>query len=177
MQPGRKHNNMAGRSGIGVLVTGFSRVGALKKHAPLVFTDNNNRQQETKWSVCVFPAKAGNTKKLQPTWKKVGLFIDLHYMHTTWISHVHHMEITSTPCGPQVGMTCSSHGYHIVTDPSYNLPWVIIPWCCWYIFPNPWSVHCGFLFRTQCHCRWFWWWCSQLCFFLFFLLLSFLCNL
>ena len=28
---------MAGRSGIGVLVTGFSRVGALKKHAPLVF--------------------------------------------------------------------------------------------------------------------------------------------
>ena len=29
---------MAGRSGIGVLVTGFSRVGALKKHAPLVFT-------------------------------------------------------------------------------------------------------------------------------------------
>ena len=29
---------MAGRSGIGVLVTGFSRVGALKKHAPLVFS-------------------------------------------------------------------------------------------------------------------------------------------
>ena len=28
---------MAGRSGTGVLVTGFSRVGALKKHAPLVF--------------------------------------------------------------------------------------------------------------------------------------------
>ena len=38
LQPGRKHYNMAGRSGIGVLVTGFSRVGALKKHAPLVFT-------------------------------------------------------------------------------------------------------------------------------------------
>ena len=29
---------MAGRSGIGVLVTGLSRVGALKKHAPLVFS-------------------------------------------------------------------------------------------------------------------------------------------
>ena len=28
---------MTGRSGIGVLVAGFSRVGALKKHAPLVF--------------------------------------------------------------------------------------------------------------------------------------------
>ena len=28
-----KIDNMAGRSGIGVLVTGFSRVGALKKHA------------------------------------------------------------------------------------------------------------------------------------------------
>ena len=27
---------MTGRSGIGVLVVGFSRVGALKKHAPLV---------------------------------------------------------------------------------------------------------------------------------------------
>ena len=37
LQPGRKHDNMAGRSGIGVLVTGFSRVGALKNHAPLVF--------------------------------------------------------------------------------------------------------------------------------------------
>ena len=37
LQPGRKHNNMAGRSEIGVLVTRFSRVGALKKHAPLVF--------------------------------------------------------------------------------------------------------------------------------------------
>ena len=32
---------MAGRSGIGVLVTGFSRVGALKKHAPLVFSAND----------------------------------------------------------------------------------------------------------------------------------------
>ena len=32
---------MAGRSGIGVLVTGFSRVGALKKHAPLVFNSQN----------------------------------------------------------------------------------------------------------------------------------------
>ena len=31
---------MAGRSGIGVLVGGFSRVGALKKHAPLVFNWN-----------------------------------------------------------------------------------------------------------------------------------------
>ena len=40
LQPGRKQNNMAGRSGIGVLVTGFSRVGALKKHAPLVFSSN-----------------------------------------------------------------------------------------------------------------------------------------
>ena len=29
---------MTGRSGIGVLVAGFSRVGALKKHAPLVFS-------------------------------------------------------------------------------------------------------------------------------------------
>ena len=29
---------MTGRSGIGVLVVGFSRVGALKKHAPLVFS-------------------------------------------------------------------------------------------------------------------------------------------
>ena len=38
LQPGRKHNNMAGRSGIGVLITGFSRVGALKKHAPLVYS-------------------------------------------------------------------------------------------------------------------------------------------
>ena len=38
LQSGRKNNNMAGRSGIGVLVTGFSLVGALKKHAPLVFT-------------------------------------------------------------------------------------------------------------------------------------------
>ena len=28
---------MSGRFGIGVLVAGFSRVGALKKHAPLVF--------------------------------------------------------------------------------------------------------------------------------------------
>ena len=35
---GRKTNNMTGRSGIGVLVAGFSRVGALKKHAPLVFS-------------------------------------------------------------------------------------------------------------------------------------------
>ena len=31
---------MSGRSGIGVLVAGFSRVGALKKHAPLVFSTN-----------------------------------------------------------------------------------------------------------------------------------------
>ena len=31
---------MTGRSGIGVLVAGFSRVGALKKHAPLVFNRN-----------------------------------------------------------------------------------------------------------------------------------------
>ena len=31
---------MSGRSGIGVLVAGFSRVGALKKHAPLVFSCN-----------------------------------------------------------------------------------------------------------------------------------------
>ena len=38
LQSGRKNNNMTGRSGIGVLVAGFSRVGALKKHAPLVFT-------------------------------------------------------------------------------------------------------------------------------------------
>ena len=37
LQSGRKNNNMVGRSGIGVLVTGLSRVGALKKHAPLVF--------------------------------------------------------------------------------------------------------------------------------------------
>ena len=33
-----KNNNMSGRSGIGVLVAGFSREGALKKHAPLVFS-------------------------------------------------------------------------------------------------------------------------------------------
>ena len=37
---------MAGRSGIGVLVTGFSRVGALKKHAPLVFTLNKDETVE-----------------------------------------------------------------------------------------------------------------------------------
>ena len=33
---------MTGRSGIGVLVAGFSRVGALKKHAPLVFNLSRN---------------------------------------------------------------------------------------------------------------------------------------
>ena len=38
LQSGRKNKNMAGRSGIGVLVTGFSRVGAFKKHPPLIFT-------------------------------------------------------------------------------------------------------------------------------------------
>ena len=38
LQSGRKNNNMSGRSGIGVLVAGFSRVGASKKHAPLIFT-------------------------------------------------------------------------------------------------------------------------------------------
>ena len=36
-----KIKNMVGRSGIGVLVTGLSRVGALKKHAPLVFSPAN----------------------------------------------------------------------------------------------------------------------------------------
>ena len=41
LQSGRKNNNMTGRSGIGVLVAGFSRVGALKKHAPLVFNLNS----------------------------------------------------------------------------------------------------------------------------------------
>ena len=45
---------MAGRSGIGVLVTGFSRVGALKKHAPLVFNPNPDwmtiNMTKTKWS-------------------------------------------------------------------------------------------------------------------------------
>ena len=45
LQPGRKHNNMPGRSGIGVLVTGFSRVGALKKHAPLVFTSYRSKMR------------------------------------------------------------------------------------------------------------------------------------
>ena len=40
LQSGQKNNNMAGRSGIGVLVTGFSRVGASKKHAPLVFSED-----------------------------------------------------------------------------------------------------------------------------------------
>ena len=42
---------MAGRSGIGVLVTGFSRVGALKKHAPLVFNFFQFLPEETgrKW--------------------------------------------------------------------------------------------------------------------------------
>ena len=38
LQSGLKNENLAGRSGIGVLVVGFSRIGALKKHAPLVFT-------------------------------------------------------------------------------------------------------------------------------------------
>ena len=40
LQSGRKNKNMAGRSGIGVLVTGFNRVGAFKKHAPLIFNFN-----------------------------------------------------------------------------------------------------------------------------------------
>ena len=35
---------MTGRSGIGVLVAGFSRVGALKKHAPLVFNSCDTKQ-------------------------------------------------------------------------------------------------------------------------------------
>ena len=45
---------MAGRSGIGVLVTGFSRVGALKKHAPLVFIPDivlHSGQRETQFSL------------------------------------------------------------------------------------------------------------------------------
>ena len=29
---------------------------------PFFTTDNNNKQQGTKWSLCVFPAKAGDTK-------------------------------------------------------------------------------------------------------------------
>ena len=44
---------MAGRSGIGVLVTGLSRVGALKKHAPLVFRLNDIPEP---WTV-LFSAK------------------------------------------------------------------------------------------------------------------------
>ena len=34
---GAKNKNLAGWSGIGVLVVGFSQIGALKSHAPLVF--------------------------------------------------------------------------------------------------------------------------------------------
>ena len=33
-----KNKNLAGRSRIGVLVMGFSRIGAVTKHAPLIFT-------------------------------------------------------------------------------------------------------------------------------------------
>ena len=35
---GAKNKNLAGRSRIGVLVVGFSRIAVLKKHAPLVFS-------------------------------------------------------------------------------------------------------------------------------------------
>ena len=56
LQSGRKNNNMTGRSGIGVLVAGFSRVGALKKHAPLVFNSYPKtgliKQSLSTWKVC-----------------------------------------------------------------------------------------------------------------------------
>ena len=39
---GAKNKNLAGRSRIGVLVVGFSRIGALKKHTLLVFNSNTD---------------------------------------------------------------------------------------------------------------------------------------
>ena len=38
---GVKNKNLAGRSGIEVLAVGFSRIGTLKKHAPLVCNYNH----------------------------------------------------------------------------------------------------------------------------------------
>ena len=35
---GAKNKNLAGRSGIGMLVVGFSWIGAVKKHAPFIFS-------------------------------------------------------------------------------------------------------------------------------------------
>ena len=39
---GAKNKNLAGRSGIEVLVVGFSQIGALKKHTLLVLNSNTD---------------------------------------------------------------------------------------------------------------------------------------
>ena len=42
MAIGAKHKNLAGQCGIGVVVFGLSQIGALKKHALLIFNKGPN---------------------------------------------------------------------------------------------------------------------------------------
>ena len=56
---------------------------------PFFTTENNNRQQWTKWSLCVFPAKAGDTKTHEFErfiWKFSGTsdFINISPWQTLW---------------------------------------------------------------------------------------------
>ena len=72
-----------------------------------------------------------------------------YYIHTTWVSHVHHMGITSTPHGyhmyttwvlhpHHMGITCTPHGYHMYTT------WVILDQKLNYIRLPPMTL------RTSC---------------------------
>ena len=55
---GVKNENLVGQSRIGVFIVGFSLIGALKRHAPLVFSSNRDLEEKNpdlpilKFSAC-----------------------------------------------------------------------------------------------------------------------------